>query len=208
MPIYNLTKEKVDQLELEKQEKEQQLKWITSQTAKSLWQLDLDQFTTTWQELLARQMEAEKKTVVKKGTKRYSMDDDDEDDYMVKKPKAVRKPKASPVKKPLVKTASPKTTLDTYFAPPAEVAIVKPKAVGRGKKVDAATDDAPIVKPKPAKKDPAVKKPPVKKVKRAIASDDEDDMSLDEAPIQVKPRAGRPVAKKKQYVELSDDAFE
>ena len=46
MPIYNLSQEKIDELLKQLENKESELEYITSQTPKSLWKLELDELLT------------------------------------------------------------------------------------------------------------------------------------------------------------------
>ncbi|CAO1613505.1 unnamed protein product [Sympodiomycopsis kandeliae] len=180
MPIYNLTKEKVDRLLAQRDEKEAELKILLGRTPQNLWEQDLHDFMEQWEALLAEDERrlndvgskvkkggkagAAKKTSAKAGAAarkvlkgsddEMDFDEDSEDDY---KPTAAKK-KASPAKASAAAAAKKKEA-----AAPAKI------------KKDEADDDDSVLLAGPAAKTTttkaaAAKKPTAAAAKKAAAA--------------------------------------
>ncbi|PWN25684.1 type II DNA topoisomerase [Jaminaea rosea] len=144
MPIYNLTKEKVDRLLAQRDERERELSALLGRTPQNLWEQDLHEFVEEWEKLLAederRLKDVARKTGGKKAAKKTGaaarkvikgsddemFDDDSDDDF---KPAPAAKAKA----------AAPKRT--------ASAALDDDDAILAGPSKKAAPKKAPAKKP-------------------------------------------------------------
>lgn len=202
MPMWNLTKEKVDLLKAEKEDKEQELEILIETTPEQLWIDDLDLFLEQLDECEAAEQKQlnDNDALAKKasrGKAKKSRYEDDDDDFCISKPKS-RKKKAAPKKKedPLIAQF---TTLTINTAP--KPTVLKEK-VTRKKKA------APAPEPKSPKEVEKVNKI-VRKAKVEIsdfeASDEEEPEVEVIAPRKTNSRKARKPVK---YVESEEEEKE
>lgn len=178
MAIYSLTKEKVDRLLAQRDEREEELKILLGKTPQKLWEQDLSHFLAEWEALLVederrlkdvgKNKKAKGKAMVKKTNAKVGaaarkvlkgsddeMDDfiadDSEDDYVPKaaaKKSPVKKASTSPVQRKVSGSAAPKKAAATVKSESAPAAAKK-KPV-KAVLSDESDDDAYTIKSKPA----------------------------------------------------------
>ena len=229
MAIWSLTQERVDKLNRQIGDKEEEINVLSQKTERDLWNKDLDDLLEEWQTQLDEEAKREKKIKAKgrrasaklgigaKGGKKRKADDSDafsDSDFAAKKRKAPPKPKglaglmAKPESKPagvydLVNGVEQKPVVK----PPAEQTTLE-GAFGKVRpiaepKVNAAKEA--VVKPKKAAPAP---KPAAKKKMESDEEESEDDVLAAVAQgVASKPagRAGRAAAQKaKTYTDHLD----
>ncbi|QLQ78910.1 hypothetical protein HG537_0B02580 [Torulaspora globosa] len=97
MRIWSLTKERYEKLLKQKQEKEVELEMLLKLSAQQLWENDLDEFATAYDEFLALDEEIRRGDVAPaagkaKGKRKRNAAKDDDDYNPAKKPKKTKKP--------------------------------------------------------------------------------------------------------------------
>lgn len=219
MAIWSLTQERVEKLEKQIGDKEEEIDVLLKKSEKDLWSEDLDALSIEWQTQLEEEEKREKKIKAKgrrasaklgmagKGKKRKAADSDDysDSDFATKKPKVAAKPKGAVSgllaahgkpngveQKPVVKPPAEQMTLDGAFD------AVKPYEKAQPKKPAAAAASKPA--PKKAKK-----------VESDAEESDEDVFAAVAKEVSSKPaataRTGRAAATKaKSYAIDSDDS--
>ena len=177
MAIWSLTQERVEKLNRQIGEKEEEIDVLIKKSNKDLWRSDLEDLEYEWKTQLDEEANRAKKVKSKgrrasaklgigaKASKKRKADDSDafgsESDLAVKKPKAAKKPTASSLlaKAPVVNTLS----LNPVAKPPADQmtldgAFESVKAIGAPKQTTLkelgtkAKKAAPVTKPAPKKK--------------------------------------------------------
>ncbi|KAF3917390.1 hypothetical protein ABW21_db0204435 [Orbilia brochopaga] len=153
MPIWSLTKEKVDKLLAECASKEEEIDALAKRSPKDLWREDLDVFLQEWYKQLKEDHErATKRSALKKSRKVKTtagkaaakklltgVDDDSDDDFIIK-PKKIAKaaPKAAP--KAASKAKLKQTTLPVTKT---SVVVARPTNEDRDRDIfDISDDDA------------------------------------------------------------------
>ncbi|KAF9068525.1 DNA topoisomerase [Rhodocollybia butyracea] len=173
MPIYSLTKEKIDKLRQQSGDQEQHLVTLLGKTPKDLWNADLDKFLEDWhrtEEEFQLKMNASN-AAVKKGKRKQGVlqtrksigaggrrgNDDDDDDFKPVKAAAKKKAAPAPVAKPAMKKAKKEESEDEGMdsdledKPVAKKATAK-KTVESDSEVEIAPRDKGKAKAKPAPK--------------------------------------------------------
>ncbi|KAI0706215.1 DNA topoisomerase [Cytidiella melzeri] len=192
MAISSLTKEKIERLKKQANDKEAELLALLELTPIQMWNTDLDKFLEEWN-IAYGGWEAkgiEPGSVAKRGKRKQTTlaammrkaakkasSDDDEDDF---KPKAAQKAKKAADSKPAKKPT----------------AVVPSGSKVKVKKDESDSDDEAYLKPAPATKKTAPAKKAPAKVK--VKSDDESDFEM----VESKPAATR----KKPFVPIESDS--
>lgn len=156
MPIYSLTKERVEKLMKERQEKETELNILLGKTPKDLWNSDLDEFMVLWNQFESKNNAAlevalsgaaikganKKRAPAKKRDAKPSVSasDVEDEDLFERKPT-----KTAATKKAPVATASQNRNMSTVAAVPAPKAFSQPLPSTK-----------PVAAPAPAAIDPDV----------------------------------------------------
>ncbi|KAK0198122.1 DNA topoisomerase II [Armillaria mellea] len=207
MPIYNLTKEKIEKLRQQAADKEAELLALLEVTPKQMWNDDLDNFLVMYEDRNFQRSQAAMKASGQKGKKKQgtlktrksigsrNKGSDDEDFKPVK-----AAPKKKPVAKPVAKREDDED--DDIPPPPAP----KRAATTKKKPKDESDDDFDVIevqKPAPRKK-PAVqvkntrntdkgkeKAKPVQK-RKSLEMEEEDDDEDEPAPKKKKAVASQP----------------
>ncbi|KAK6346964.1 DNA topoisomerase 2 [Orbilia brochopaga] len=179
MPIWSLTKEKVDKLLAECASKEEEIDALAKRSPKDLWREDLDVFLEEWYKQLKEDQErATKRSALKKSRKVKTtagkaaakklltgMDDDSDDDFIIK-PKKVAK-------------AAPKAKLKQTTLPVTKTSVIaaKPTNEDRDRDIFDMSDDD-VKNHTPVKRGPA--RAATSKAPRVIdLSDDSSDGDID-----------------------------
>ncbi|KAG8684609.1 DNA topoisomerase 2 [Ceratobasidium sp. 395] len=180
MPIWSLTREKVEKLLAEQAAKEEEWNALLKRKPMELWDDDLNQFLKAWEEVLEEDIAAEVGTSKKKGGKlrtrksvagkktKRAADSGSEDDFRPAKAAAKRKPAAEKAAAP-PKPAAKIEEMDVDEPP----AVIKKKPVASSSKLkkEESDSDAPVIKASAAKG----KAKAVVKRKSEGSEDDSDD---------------------------------
>ncbi|KDQ54971.1 hypothetical protein JAAARDRAFT_196340 [Jaapia argillacea MUCL 33604] len=224
MPIWSLTKEKIEKLLQQSQEKEQELLTLLALTPIEIWNTDLDRFVAEWERTCrdwedkavtdgnGKKVKRKQKTLETRKSlpgpgKRKGDDDDDEDDY--KPVKAAAKAKKADSKPVRPKAGSSKAASkvdeddedDEKPPPPTRKAATKkaaPLYVDADSDIEMA-DEKPA--PVPTKKAPAKK--PASKAVAKDESESEDEFAL--GPAKGKGKAKEAPAPKRKSLNVEED---
>ncbi len=226
MAIYNLTREKVERLLNQRDEKEKELNELLGRTPASLWEADLDALEAQWASILeddkAVLKDAQKikkpKAPVKRAPKAAAAArkvikgsdieiDDSEDDF--KPTKAAAKPRASPAAKKstaVKRSASVLDDDDLDLIAASRASSAKPS----GSKPFSLGGDDDDVYMKPAKAGGSgARKPSAGKAngkgKGKASEDEDDDVMLADLPAREKSGRARKASAQVTYIDSEDD---
>ncbi|KAG7531692.1 hypothetical protein FFLO_04202 [Filobasidium floriforme] len=219
MAIWSLTREKIEKLIQERDQKEAELVTLLKLTPTDIWNNDLENFLIEWHNMLQGDIENSKRIKPKKGGVAgrklgISAGSDSEEDYKPVKAKAAAKPRAPA--KPKVAAKEQQNKIEDFFKE-AEGAAKK-----RGREATGSSDDEPVrKKPVPKAKapkyeeiddasdddyiTPAAPNAKASSSKVKLDSDDEEDFTPRAVPAKVTKPAAKPKAAAKKAVPVSDD---
>lgn len=227
MPIYSLTRERVELLQKERQEKETELNRLLAQTPKDLWRADLDAFEQGWRErmnkldaiiasALAKGAAANKKKAPVRRKGEEEEEEEGEEDFdaeeaevmPVKKDRKAAAPRKTVASTEALAAVLPKKTANNeVMSKPASQAPSKPAPT-----LDAFVKKAPVFEPLNSEEELAL--PLAERIQRMLAAKNNSEQVVKEAPLLVKPQAVKPSkpaakpvkpARKKQIISSEED---
>jgi len=231
MPLWNLTKEKVDALKADKEAKEAELVILKETTPETMWETDLDNFLAVLEELEELELKGDQQdaAMIKKSknkAKRAKKYEDDDEDYGVKKPKKKPAKVENELQLPTVaiRTIEPKHIEEKVPRPRKEKMQKTIGELGEEAGDENSYDfESGVLTERGKAKGKGTRKlkPAIGKKKAQLSAsitaddldisdlDDADDLDKDEVEVP-KPRSKpkRAMAAKKSYVEIDDDEEE